>query len=195
MISSLKEFLDHYVKLTEDEFRYMMSKLERHSFKKKEVLTDIGEVENRLYFIEKGLVRRYFFKGEEEIVAHIVKEGGVIASSSSFFSRQPSHYRIETMEPTTAYSMTYEGREEFLSLSKKWEKVSRVITATYLIQQEQLIYDTTCLTVRQRFVKFMNENPDLILRVPQKQLASYLNIKQETFSRLKHLMTDKQPQI
>jgi CRP-like cAMP-binding protein len=195
MISSLKEFLDHHVKLTDEEFRYMMSKLERHSFKKKEVLTDIGEIENRIYYIEKGLVRRYFFKGEEEVVSHIVKEGGVIASSASFFSRQPSKYRVETMEPTTAFSLTYEGREEFLNSNRKWEKVSRLITANYLIQQEQLIYDTTCLTVRQRFVKFMKENPDLILRVPQKQLASYLNIKQETFSRLKHLMTDKQPQV
>ena len=195
MISSLKDFLEHHIKLTDEEFRFMMSKLERHSFKKKEVLTEIGEVENRIYYIEKGLVRRYFFKGEEEVVSHIVKEGGVIASSASFFSRQPSRYRIETLEPTTAYSITHAAREEFLSLDRKWEKMSRVITAMYLIQQEQFLYDATCLTVRQRFVKFMNENPDLILRVPQKQLASYLNIKQETFSRLKHLMTDKQPQV
>jgi CRP-like cAMP-binding protein len=187
--------MSHHVGVTDDEFAFLLTKLEHCSFQKKEVLTNIGEIENYLYFIEKGLVRRYFYKGDEEIVAHIVKEGGVIGSSASFFSRQPSHYKLETLEPTTAYRMSLANREEIFSLGNKWEKLGRLVTAGYLIQQEQMIYDTTCLTVRQRFVKFMKENPDLILRVPQKQLASYLNIKQETFSRLKHLMTEKQQSI
>jgi CRP-like cAMP-binding protein len=194
MISSLRDFLNHHVGITDDEFGFLLTKLEHCSFQKREVLIDIGGIENFIYFIEKGLVRRFFYKGNDEIVAHIIKEGGVISSSASFFSRQPSRYKLETLEPTTAYRLSHENREELFSLGNKWEKLGRVITAAYLIQQEQLIYDTTCLTVRQRFVKFMKENPDLILRVPQKQLASYLNIKQETFSRLKHLMTQKQPQ-
>ena len=51
--------------------------------------------------------------------------------------------------------------------------------------------DNIRFSTRERFVKFMNENTDLIQRVPQKYLASYLNIKPETFSRLKHLMNPK----
>lgn len=195
MISSLRDYLNQFVELTDEEFSLLISKLEPCSFKKKELLTNIGEVENYLYFIEKGLTKRCFLKKNEVIVSHIVKEGGIIGSTASFFSRQPSRYKIEALEATSAYRISHANLEELYSLSNKWQKLGRLITATYLIQQEQLIYDTTCLTVRQRFVKFMNENPDMILRVPQKLLASYLNIKQETFSRLKYLMTEKQTQV
>lgn len=193
MISSLKGYLNQYVSFTDEELSLLMNKLEHLSFRKRELLTNIGETENYLYFIEKGLVKRCFLKGEEVIVSHIVKEGGVIGSTASFFSRQPSRYMVEALEPTSVYRISYENLQDLYNQNKKWEKAGRLITAGYLIQQEQLIYDTSCLTVRQRFVKFMKENPDLVLRVPQKLLASYLNIKQETFSRLKHLMNEKQP--
>jgi len=195
MISSLRDYLNQFVQLTDEEFRLLMSKLEACKFQKRELLTNTGEVENYLYFIERGLVKRCFLKNDEVIVSHIAKEGGIIGATPSFFSRQPSRYMVEALEPTTALRISHSNLEQLYTHSKTWEKLGRVITAGYLIQQEQILYDTTCLTVRQRFVKFMKENPDLILRVPQKLLASYLNIKQETFSRLKHLMTEKQPQI
>jgi CRP-like cAMP-binding protein len=44
------------------------------------------------------------------------------------------------------------------------------------------------LDTRERFLQFVERNPELVQRVPQKYLASYLNMKPETFSRLKHLL-------
>jgi hypothetical protein len=46
-------------------------------------------------------------------------------------------------------------------------------------------------TTRERFLEYMQTHPDMLQRVPQKYLASYLNIKPETFSRLKHLLRPK----
>ena len=60
--------------------------------------------------------------------------------------------------------------------------------ADFLLEKEYLLLDSIRYTPRERFLHFMKEQPDLLQRVPQKYLASYLDIKPETFSRLKHLM-------
>ena len=58
----------------------------------------------------------------------------------------------------------------------------------FFLQVEYQILDNIRYTTKERFVNFMKQNPELVLRVPQKYLASYLEIQPETFSRLKHLM-------
>jgi hypothetical protein len=68
------------------------------------------------------------------------------------------------------------------------ERIGRLITTGHLISWETFDYDRLRLSSADRFVNFVRNNPDLLLRVPQKYLASYLNMKPETFSRLKHLL-------
>jgi CRP-like cAMP-binding protein len=191
MITGIFNFLNQHTTVTEAEFQFLMTKTAIHNFNKKDKITEIAEVENRIFYIGKGLVRKFFYRDDEEVITQFVKEGSLISSTASFFSRKPSQYIIEAIEPTTAFSINYDELESIYALGNKWEKIGRIITTHFLLQQEILLMDNIRLTVKERFKKFMNENPDLVQRVPQKQLASYLNIKQETFSRMKHLMYDK----
>jgi len=69
--------------------------------------------------------------------------------------------------------------------------MSRLIITELFLQKEYWELERIRYTTKERFVRFMAENPDLFQRVPQKYLASYLNIKPETFSRLKHLLRNK----
>ena len=191
MFAELLKFLSLHVDLKQEDYLLLLSKLEQRNYPKKSMLINIGEVESNLHFIQKGLARKFFYRNKDEIITHIVKEGGIISSAASFFSQQPSRYAIEALEPTQVYSISKEKLEELFALDNKWEMVGRVITTSFLIRQEQFLMDNIRLTVKERFKKFMTENPDLLQRVPQKQLAGYLNIKQETFSRMKHLMFDQ----
>ena len=191
MVSGLFNFLNQYARVTDEDFQLLMSKLDLNNYNKKDRLIEIGQVEDRLHFIGKGLVRKFFYRDNEEVITQVLKEGNIISSTASFLSRKASQYTIEALEPTTTFSITSDKLETLYSLGNKWESIGRVITAHFLIQQEMLLMDNIRLTVKERFKKFMQENPDLLQRVPQKQLASYLNIKQETFSRMKHLMYDK----
>lgn len=191
MVSGLFNFLNQYARVTDEDFQLLMSKLEVNNYNKKDRLIKIGSVEDHLHFIGKGLIRKFFYRDNEEIITQVIKEGNIISSTASFLSRKPSQYTMEALEPTTTFSITHDQLESLYSLGNKWESIGRVITAHFLIQQEVLLMDNIRLTVKERFKKFMHENPDLLQRVPQKYLASYLNIKQETFSRMKHLMYDK----
>ena len=191
MINDLLTFLNKFVKVSIEEFAELIAWTEPRQFEKKTILTKPGDVEEYMYFITSGLIRKYFLKKDQEIITHLVKEGGIIGSGESFLTGQPSRYFVETLEPTTAFAISRQKLEEMYGSSKKWEKLGRIMTTQYFLVQEMRLMDNIRFSTRERFVKFMNENTDLIQRVPQKYLASYLNIKPETFSRLKHLMNPK----
>jgi len=191
MLNDLMTFLNRFIEVSIDDFAELIAWTEPRQFEKKAILTKPGEVEEYMYFITSGLIRKYFLKKDHEIITHIVKEGGIIGSGESFLTGKPSKYFVETLEPTTAFAISREKLEEMYRSSKKWEKLGRIMTTQYFLVQEMRLMDNIRFSTRERFVKFMKENTDLLQRVPQKYLASYLNIKPETFSRLKHLMIVK----
>lgn len=182
-------YLNKFIPLSEEEFQQWLEPyIEVRKFGKKEIVTKANAVETYFNFIIKGLARKYYKKNREEINTQISFEGHIIHSQESFHSRTPSEYFIETIEPSTFISITNDDLEKIYSLSTKMERLGRlVITHTMMIKdrwQMQLVR----LTPRERFLQFVSGNPELLQRVPQKFLASYLNIKPETFSRFKHLI-------
>jgi len=193
---SLLGFLNKFIPLGLDEYNELIVPcvIKRH-FDKKSIITYTGEVENYINFIDSGLVRKYYKKANEEINTQISYEGHIIHSQESFHSRIPSEYSIETIEPTELTSITYECLERIYSSSEKMQRLGRlVITATMVLKdkwQSQLVK----LSPRERFISFVTRHPELMQRVPQKYLASYLNIKPETFSRFKHLVKDHSKKI
>jgi CRP-like cAMP-binding protein len=97
------------------------------------------------------------------------------------------------MEPVTAFVMSKQSLEKLYHTDKKWEKLGRLLTTHFLLQQEKHILDNIRFSVKERFLKFLEEHPLLVQRVSQKHLASYFNIKPETFSRMKKLLVTKPP--
>jgi len=188
MLDALRQYVSNYAQLTEAEFDSMSEKIEIREFDKKQQLIGIGEMEIYLNFVVKGLARKYFFKGQEEIITQIAKESDLINSSVSFLNQTPSTYVVETIEPTVFLSMTKDNLENMYAGSHKMEHLGRLIVTNLFLQKEEWDHERMRLTTRDRFVNFVKNNPDLLQRVPQKYLASYLNIKPETFSRLKHLL-------
>jgi CRP-like cAMP-binding protein len=188
MLDPVRQFIDQHIELTDEEFKTLASKLHLVNFEKKTKLVDIGEVATNVYFVLKGITRRYFYRGKQEVVTHLIKEGGLMGSVISFLTGEPSRYILETIEPVTAYAISKKDLEELFATDKKWEKFGRKIITAFFLQIENHTINVIKYSTRERFVNFMKENPDLVLRVPQKYLASYLEIQPETFSRLKHLM-------
>jgi len=162
--------------------------LETRNYDKKIKVIELGEGENYLNFVVKGLARKYFYKGKEEVITQIAKEGDLISSSVSFLSGSPSTYVIDTIEPTTFISLSKQVVDELYSIDTKWQRAGRLIITDLLLQKEHWELDRIKYTTKERFLQFLTSNGDLFQRVPQKYLASYLNIQPETFSRLKHFL-------
>ncbi|HLX93998.1 MAG TPA: Crp/Fnr family transcriptional regulator [Puia sp.] len=188
MSSVLKKFVAKYIKLSEDDFNALSSMVEVRNFEKHENIIVPGQTEKYINLVVKGLVRKYFIKGIEEKVTYIAKENFLINSMGSFLSESPSIYCLEAIEPTTLLSITKKNLENLYDTHHSIERLSRLVLTSLFIQKERQEYNQVKMSVRERFVQFMENNADLLQRVPQKYLASYLNIKPETFSRMKHLL-------
>jgi len=195
-MDSVRAFMTYLQKLsdiTEEEFnKHLLPVCKVRRFAKKEIITRSGEMENYFNFIVNGLARKYYKKGSQEINVQISMEGHMMLCQESFHSRQPSEYTMEAIEPTTLVSISYEDAETMFASSQRMEHLGRVIVTYSMVIKDKWQMQLIKMTPRERFISFVTKNPELMQRVPQKFLASYLNIKPETFSRFKHLIKSHQ---
>lgn len=191
-MDSVRPFIDYirkFIDVSEDEFRQMIHPyIQVRKFAKKEIITRAGDIEDHFNFIIRGLARKYYKKGKEEINTQISFEGHILHSQESFHSRTPSEYVIEAIEPTTMVSISFDNLEKLYAQSSKMEHLGRLIITYTMVVKDRWQMQLVMHSPRERFILFMQNNPELLQRVPQKYLASYLNIKPETFSRFKHLV-------
>jgi CRP-like cAMP-binding protein len=193
MLEMLRQYVSGYVALTKEEFAVVADRLVIRTIEKKQLLVKAGEVEEYLNFIVRGLARMYFYKNKTEVITNIAREGEIISSSSSFLSGTPSNYYVETLEPSTFLSISRQQLEQAYKESSSIERLGRLMTTHFVLQKEEWELECMRLDTKERFLRFVGNNPELLLRVPQKYLASYLNMKPETFSRLKHLLRKRTP--
>jgi CRP-like cAMP-binding protein len=193
-METIKPFLNYlrrFVNITDDEFaKCLIPVIKVRRFGKKEFLVKAGEVENYFNFITNGLIRKYYKKNGHETNTQISIEGHIILDEVSFNSRTQSDYFIEAIEPSTVISIKYDDLEELFMKSKKMEHLGRLITVHTMVIKDNWQMQIIKMTPRERFLAFITKNPELLQRVPQKYLASFLNIKPETFSRFKHLLKE-----
>lgn len=189
VIKPFHHYLQKFIDISEDEFnKNLLPVIKVRRFGKKELMTKAGEVENHFNFILKGLARKFYKKGSHEINTQISLEGHLLVSQESFHSRLPSEYSIETIEPTTVVTITYDDLEKVYASSHRMEHLARLLITYAMVLKDRWQMQLVKMTPRERFLNFVTRNPELMQRVPQKFLASYLNIKPETFSRFKHLL-------
>jgi CRP-like cAMP-binding protein len=188
LIDIVKSYISNYVSLNEQELDYLVGLIELRRFEKRQKLVEEGNVEKYLNFILQGLARKYFVRKKEEMVMQFARENEIICCYDSFMSGEPSNYSVEALEPMSVVSFTQENVEKLYDFSPKMERLGRLIATQEYLKKETFDYNRLRLNSQERFINFIRNNGNLLQRVPQKYLASYLDMKPETFSRLKHLM-------
>ena len=182
-------FLNKFIPLGSDDFQArIVPYIELRTINKKDIITRVGEVENYINFIGSGLMRKYFVKENDEIVTQISREGQFIQAQESFHSRTQSEYCIDALEPTSLLSIKYDNLETIYTSGASMERLGRLVVTFGLMLADRWQMNLLKLSPRERFLQFVKGNPELMQRVPQKYLASLLNIQPETFSRFKHLL-------
>ena len=185
MADDAYSYISRFVTLTEEERKLFLQHLQIMTCSPKQVLTHAGDMEQHVYFIQKGLVRKYFIKGREEVTVQLSSEGDLVSSSVSFLSGVPSDFILETMEPSTLAFMTKSALESLFQASTNFEKMGRLITLEWMLYKERWDISRMIKSPKERFTLLCQEKPGLMNRVPQKYLASLLDIEPETFSRYK----------
>ncbi|GAB3638578.1 Crp/Fnr family transcriptional regulator [Hymenobacter arcticus] len=158
---------------------------QREQLPAREWLLRPGQVAQRLYFIEEGLVRGYALHAGQEVSSWFMREGDFVISIVSFLTQQPSTEYLELLEPSVLYSIGYAQLAELYRAFPEFNYVGRVLTERYYVQSEQRAHQLRTLPAAERYARLVKDYPNLLQRVPLKQLASHLGISPETLSRLR----------
>ncbi len=172
---------------TLQDLRVLMQYCEVRKFPRRTMLLKEGEVENYLNMVTTGLVRKFYKAGKNEQTLQLATEGHVVHSELSFLTRNLSLVSLQTLEDTVMVSLRFDKMEEALEKFEHGERMGRLILTAMYIKKDERRYARASKPIRQLFLDYLAHHPHMIQRVPQKYLASYLNIKPETFSRLKKL--------
>jgi len=194
-IEKIYQYFNGFVPLTHEEHEQILPYFEFREFSKKQLVVKSGEIDEYFNIILNGLVRKYIIVGKKEVTLQLSIEGQMIHSEISFNTQTPSNTIVEAIEPTLLLSMSYKNLQIVYNKFPKIEKLGRLVITYMFIKKDFRDFSQLKKTTRQRFLDYMKSHPDMLQRVPQKYLASYLNIKPETFSRLKHLMKQKSDSV
>ncbi|HET9747652.1 MAG TPA: Crp/Fnr family transcriptional regulator [Chitinophagaceae bacterium] len=183
-----QKYLGRFMPITRDELLDLLQYCQVRTFDKRKIIVQEGEIDNYLNLVVKGLIRKYLPVRKDEVILQLATEGHVVQSEISFLTRTPSLVVLETLEPTILVSLTYDKMEEALDKFPKGERLGRMILQGMFIKKDENRYNRLLKSTRERFFDYIEHQPHMLQRIPQKYLASYLQIKPETFSRLKALM-------
>ena len=187
-LERLHHYLSRFVPLNKQEFGQLLSYIEIREFDKKVRVIDAGSVERYLNVIAIGLVRKYLPVRNKEITVQLASEGHLVHSELSFHYRIPSSAVIETIEPTVFFSISYDSLQQLYDQYPKAEHLGRLLISDLFVKKDNRYYHQLIKNTRERFLDYVRTHPQMLQRVPQKFIASYLNIKPDTFSRLNHLV-------
>jgi CRP-like cAMP-binding protein len=156
------------------------------SIKKNALLLSQGETCNKLYFVNKGCIRTYYITEQGHEKSRFIAFEGMIATSlNSFISQQPSFEFVDVLENSELLYISHASFYALMNDFPEWEKFYVKLLEFAYIYQNRKIEELVTLSAGERYAVLMKEHPGYIQRLSNKVLASYLDITQETLSRLK----------
>ena len=184
--------IEKHVKLTDEEKELFLSKTEIHKYKAKTILLSSGEICKHSYFVNSGILRS--FNINENIVEHVLSfacEGWWMGDMYSLLSQKPGNLFIEVLEDAELVLLSKENQEQLYTQIPKLERFFRILTENSLVANQERLMDNLSLSAEERFDKFCKKHPTLIQKVPQKQIASFIGVTPEFFSKMKARMLKK----
>jgi len=152
----------------------------------KSVLLQEGEIADNIYFIKKGCLREWFNKDGKDITFQFFFEGQPVASIDSFMSHKPSLFTIESIEPSIVISI---GKEDFTELFITYpefkDRFQDFIFHRFR-NYGQLFLSRIKDSPQERYEDLIKNHPEIIKRVPQHYIASFLGITPISLSRIRN---------
>ncbi len=186
----LFSFISKYISLTEDEKNVLLSLDLFHSVKKGTILLKEGQNTLNSFFVLKGCIRSYYIKdGEEKTTAFYTEMEAL--TPPCVISKTPSDYYISCIEDCILLISNSDVSEEVNARFPKFEIMCMKFSEELLAKERIEFDEFKTSSPEQRYLNLMQKRPELIQRVPQHQLASYLGIKPQSLSRLRARILEK----
>lgn len=180
-----RELARRYSTMAHDELDILESILVPMKFSRGEKVVDKGEVCKSIYYIEKGMVREYYFKNNKEVTEYIAVDGDIFMCIESLFKEEPSQLIAEVLENSFIYALPKDRLEEVALHNVNIQILYRKILEESLIISQRRADLLRFESAKDRYRKLCKLNPKMIMRAPLVYIASYLQMTPETLSRVR----------
>jgi CRP-like cAMP-binding protein len=191
-VDLILENIAKHVSLTPEEQTLFLSLTETKTYKAKTILLKAGEVCTHSFFVTKGILHSYTI--DENGVEHVMSfacPGWWIADMYSYLSQRPGQLYIEVNEDADVVLLSKENQEQLYNAIPKTERFFRILIENSLVANQQRLIDNLSFTAEARYDKFTKKYKELVNCLPQKQIASYIGVTPEFFSKLKARLLKK----
>lgn len=186
----LFDFIAKYITLTEEEKNALLSLDLFHTVKKGTILLKEGQKSQESYFVLKGCIRTYYnMDGDEKTTAFYTEMEGL--TPHCVIDKSPSAYFVSCTEDCILLISTADMTTEVNAKFPKFDLMCRLLSDELLAKQQMDFDAFKTSSPEQRYLNLLQKRPDLLQRVPQHQLASYLGIKPQSLSRLRARIAEK----
>jgi len=192
MIEILFKHIEEKVSLTATDKEMINTFFIRKRIRKKQYLLQEGDVCKYLSFIATGLVRTYNVdeKGDEHMSV-FGWEGWWISDFNSFLSEVPAMFYIDAIEDSEVLMISRSDYDTLTLQVPIMDRYFRILFQNSLVTKERRLMSSITHSAQQKYVQLLNSNPEIINKIPQNMVASYLGIAPETLSRIKRNLTYK----
>ncbi len=185
LIAGLR-MIDHF---SDEDIELFTSRLEMITLAKGEHFLEEGQINGSIAFIEKGLAMHYQNINGEEVARDFTTENNWLAYLKSFSNQSVGDMGIKVLEDSSLICLSHTNLMELFVLQPKFVAVKNFYVEKSFVDIVQHNANLTSLDAKQRYYALMKEKPEIIHRVPQYYIASYLGIKPQSLSRIRKEVT------
>lgn len=184
-MESFKNYISQFPHYKHGVFESILPYLSEEQIEPGSYFLQQGKTCKRIAFIEKGLMRLYYLNDGKEVTTCFCKENTITCSYKSLITKTPSELSIQAIEPCKLIVFTYDSLQKLYQKELFWQQVGRLAAENEFINMECHNRFLLDLSATERYKDVLENDAELLQRVPLNHLASYLQVAPETLSRIR----------
>ena len=186
------EYLKDYINLTDKEEFVLVSKLKQRNYLKGQYIVQDGDICRYHTYIVTGKVRTFYLdkNGHEHVVTFGI-ENWWVGDLGSLITQTPADFNVQCLENTKVVQISYDDLQQLYRDIPKMERFFRLVIQKAYVNAQKRIVQNYSLSARERYLQFCEEYPEIVQRVPQYMIASYLGITKEFLSTIRNQISKK----
>ena len=190
MENILFDYLSKYIQLTSDEKKAIIDLDIFKQYKKDAILIQEGQNSDNGFFVIKGCIRCYYVINGDEKTTDFYTEAESLEPACKV-NKKPSEYFVSCVEDSILIVANSEMEKNIYEKFPKFETLCRVLSADLLAKNQSSFDEFKTSSPEQRYLNLLQNRPNLLQRVTQYQLASYLGLTPQSLSRIRARLTGK----
>lgn len=184
-MNEIKQYFENLVPLSDQDWAIFSSKLTRREFPKKATIIKLGETENYLSFVEKGIIRFCVPQEFDDLTFGFAFPNSFTSAYDSFITQTPSTYKLQTITSTVLWSISYRDLQDIYTQTAIGNKIGRLASEELFLKKSKRELSLLNDTPEQRYLNLFTQQRHLLQLVPLKYIASYIGITPQSISRIR----------